>query len=148
MDNLTGIILLALRFGLAITLYAFLFLSLLTIWNDIRQQADISTRHTIPPLHLSYLPSGEDPQILKVTLPHVLLGRDPACEYYLENETVSFKHARLSFRLGQWWVKDLGSSNGTFLNDLPVTTPTVITNGDQLRLGQAVVTVAFLNSAE
>lgn len=148
MDDLTGIILLTLRFGLAITLYAFLGLSLLTIWNDIRQQANISTRHTIPPLHLTFVPKGENPQTVKVTLPQVFLGRDPACEYLLDDETVSFKHARLYFRLSQWWVEDLESSNGTFLNDHPVTTPAVLTDGDQLRLGQAVVTVTFLEPAE
>lgn len=144
MENITGIILLTLRFGLAFILYAFLGLSLLTIWNDIRQQANISNKQPIPPLNLTYESEEERPQISKVTLPQVLLGRDPACEYFLDDDTVSLKHARLYFRLNQWWVEDLDSSNGTFLNDHRVTTATVLTDNDHLRLGQVIVTITFL----
>ncbi|MEW6406714.1 MAG: FHA domain-containing protein, partial [Chloroflexota bacterium] len=53
----------------------------------------------------------------------------------------STHHARLSFSRGQWWVEDLESTNGTLLNQELVTAPTVVTPGDQLRCGEATLTI-------
>jgi pSer/pThr/pTyr-binding forkhead associated (FHA) protein len=59
----------------------------------------------------------------------------------LEDSTVSAQHSRLSFRQGHWWVEDLRSTNGTYLNNEPISASLVITNGDEIRCGQVVLTV-------
>ena len=41
----------------------------------------------------------------------------------------------LAWRDGQWWLEDLGSRNGTVLNDAPLSDPTVISAGDVLTIG-------------
>jgi len=53
------------------------------------------------------------------------------------DQWVSRSHASLTFREGQWWLDDLGSSNGTWLRDgrAKVTKPTVIALGDVFRVG-------------
>ncbi len=63
------------------------------------------------------------------------LGRSTHNAIVLADQSVSGEHALVSFRLGQWWIEDLGSTNGTFINDAPVEQPTVIHTGDILRLG-------------
>ena len=64
------------------------------------------------------------------------MGRDPASDLYIEDKTISARHAKLSYHHGQWWVEDLRSTNGTFLNDEPVQEPLVLASGDRLRFGQ------------
>jgi pSer/pThr/pTyr-binding forkhead associated (FHA) protein len=71
----------------------------------------------------------------------ILIGRSPSSTYQVRNETVSSSHARLSYHSNQWWVEDLRSTNGTFLNDERIYTPTVIINGDDLRCGQVNIQV-------
>jgi len=45
-----------------------------------------------------------------------VLGRDPGCDIVITGPHVSRRHAEISIRSGHLWVKDLGSSNGSFLN--------------------------------
>ncbi|NLE99729.1 MAG: FHA domain-containing protein, partial [Anaerolineales bacterium] len=49
----------------------------------------------------------------------------------------SAQHALLTWREGQWWLEDLGSRNGTQLNDELVDAPTVVVTGDIIRIGRA-----------
>jgi pSer/pThr/pTyr-binding forkhead associated (FHA) protein len=45
-----------------------------------------------------------------------VIGRDPGCDIVVAGAHVSRRHAELSIRSGKLWVKDLGSSNGSFVN--------------------------------
>ena len=45
-----------------------------------------------------------------------LLGRDEECDLFIDSSKVSRRHARFSFKNGNWVIQDLNSSNGTFLN--------------------------------
>ena len=41
------------------------------------------------------------------------IGRDEACAMQLVDPMISRRHARIEFQTGQWWLRDLGSANGT-----------------------------------
>lgn len=70
----------------------------------------------------------------------VTIGRSPGCAISLSDDTfISTVHARVFNRDGEWWVEDLGSTNGTLLNDVGVTAPTRFRPGDRLRVGQTVL---------
>ena len=66
-----------------------------------------------------------------------LIGRDGACDLHLRDERVSQHHARLSYADGQWTVEDLGSRNGTAINDRPLVAGAAraLSVGDVLVLG-------------
>ncbi len=66
----------------------------------------------------------------------VTMGRHDACTIFLnEGGKVSRWHAAITRRGNRWYVKDMGSRNGTFLNDVPVgDQPQLLRHGDQLRL--------------
>jgi len=148
MENPSAIILVALRLLMALGLYAFLGWAFLGLWRDLKLQAQSAAKQRLPALRASLMGKG-DGENLSFTSPEVTIGRHPSCEWILADETVSSRHARLSFRRGQWWLEDLGSRNGTFLNGEALSAPAVLTNLDQVRCGQVQFTIALEdNSAE
>lgn len=142
---MSGPILFALRIAVILALYTFLAWALYTMWQDLKRQVRSMAERQAPPLTLVGLAENER-RTYRFTQPEVTIGRDPACEWHLEDKTISAQHARLSFHHGQWWVEDLHSTNGTFLNQNPVAEPLVITLGDQLRCGQLEFVVGLSDS--
>ena len=68
-------------------------------------------------------------------------GRADNCGVQLDDTYVSTLHARLFSKDGTWFVEDLGSTNGTYLNRVKVTSPSPITVGDEVRVGKTIVEV-------
>lgn len=137
---MSGVVFLILRLGLTLGLYAFLFWALFTLWRDLQGQVKGLSARQPPPITLLRL-VGAETVPLRFAGPEVIIGRDPVCDCVLNDNTVSAQHVRLSYRQGQWWVEDLRSTNGTFLNLERVVVPLVVTSGDQLRCGQEVFTI-------
>ena len=67
------------------------------------------------------------------------VGRAAGCQVALEDNYVSQLHARVFTRDGGVWVEDLGSTNGTYLNDQRVSAPLAVRRGDQLKVGSTVM---------
>jgi FHA domain/zinc-ribbon domain len=63
------------------------------------------------------------------------IGRSPDCEIFLDDVTVSRKHAVLSQRDGKFVIEDLGSLNGTFLNRHRIESAE-LNDGDELQIGK------------
>ena len=68
-----------------------------------------------------------------------VLGRAPDAEVWIDAPGVSRHHARISLSGADATVQDLGSKNGTYLRGERVTAPSVLIDGDQIRLGSVVV---------
>ncbi len=68
-----------------------------------------------------------------------VIGRNPECALVLDDDFASGRHARIFQRDGAWFVEDLGSTNGTFLGNERLTTPTRVDAGSALRIGKTVV---------
>src|SRR5437868_12035610 len=76
----------------------------------------------------------------RVDATDAVVGRDPGTTIPLQGEgsaVVSSRHARLALVDGQWWVEDLGSRNGTFLNGQRLTSGArqTLSVGDEISLG-------------
>lgn len=63
------------------------------------------------------------------------IGREPACDMMLTDDTVSRWHASLERRAEGWLLADLGSTNGTRLNGWRVNHPTRVRSGDMVSFG-------------
>lgn len=124
---------LILRFLIALALYAFLGWALWQLWRQLRQSA-LQSAPSIPALTLILQNSQPEPPF-RSEKPEVIIGRQPGCDLRLQQGAISARHARLSYHDGQWWVEDLQSKNGTFLNDVRLEAPLVIASGDVLRCG-------------
>ncbi|HRN51467.1 MAG TPA: FHA domain-containing protein [Anaerolineales bacterium] len=133
MADLTAYFLLGLRALMALTLYGFLGWCFLTLWRELNQQASNLARQRVPALLVTQEAGGQQ---LRFSTPEVTLGRHPSCEWVLDDDTVSSRHARLVFHHDHWWLEDLGSRNGTFLNGDALRAPVVLTNQDRIRCGQ------------
>jgi hypothetical protein len=71
------------------------------------------------------------------------VGRAIGCSVALPDDTfVSTLHARVFRRDGALFVEDLGSTNGTFVNDRPVTGTVAFHKGDRLQVGKTVLELA------
>jgi hypothetical protein len=127
------LVLLLLRIGIAVALYAVL----LTVVSYLRK--DIKAAQTlpksIPEVHLR----AADNQLNFLLSASNIVGRSWESTVRVDDETVSSSHARISFQEGQWWVEDLDSRNGTYLNDITVEAPIVLTDGDVLKFGRVPV---------
>lgn len=134
----SDLVLLALRLGLALVLYAFLAATLLYLWRDLKSAS--RTIDVLPQGYLELLTEPEPGQIYPLSNLN-LFGRASDNTVILDEETVSGHHARLSFQGGQWLLEDLGSKNGTAVNDLPLEDPMVITFGDEIRFGNVGLAV-------
>ena len=67
----------------------------------------------------------------------VHIGRSEACELVLDDDYVSSMHALLSHRVeGGWLIKDMGSTNGTFVNAERIVAPTIVGTDDIIRIGE------------
>jgi DNA-binding winged helix-turn-helix (wHTH) protein len=64
-----------------------------------------------------------------------LVGREPACAVWLDAAGVSRRHARVCLDADRATLEDLGSKNGTWLNDERISNPTTLRDGDRLQLG-------------
>lgn len=64
------------------------------------------------------------------------IGRSPESEIFLDDVTVSRKHALVSYsNSGNFSMKDLGSLNGTYVNGKPVV-EIVLSSGDEIQIGK------------
>jgi pSer/pThr/pTyr-binding forkhead associated (FHA) protein len=140
--------LLALRLLAVAVLYAFLLITIYVIWRDLRGAASAQPQETqvFASVDQSVALSGHlrvvggaapsQPGDIFVLQAPTTLGRAPDNLIVLPDTCVSAYHARLDRRDGEWWLTDLGSRNGTRLNDVPISKPVPLANGDVIGIGQ------------
>jgi hypothetical protein len=69
----------------------------------------------------------------------ILLGRGTDASIRLDDDYVSTRHARFATNGEQWFVEDVGSTNGTYLGSERITSPVPVGLGIQVRLGKTIV---------
>ncbi len=69
----------------------------------------------------------------------ILLGRGTDAAIRLDDDYVSTRHARFATNGEQWFVEDLGSTNGTYIGNQRVTSPVPVSIGTSVRLGKTIV---------
>ena len=69
----------------------------------------------------------------------ILIGRGSDAAIRLDDDYVSTRHARIAASGDQWFVEDLGSTNGTYIGTARLTQATAITLGTQVRIGKTIL---------
>lgn len=140
---MSGSIVLALRLVTALALFGFLGWALFFLFREVQRQSLSLANRRIPGLSLTVRQETGGSSLKYFAQPEVILGRDPGCDIPLMDDTVSTRHAQLTYHHNQWWLEDLASTNGTILNGTPVNMATVIVSGDEIKCGTTRLTVSL-----
>lgn len=135
----TEIILLALRIISGITLLLLLAAIFIILWRDYRHTViDLEASRRIyghlVALHEvngGYVASGAQFPLVQLTS----LGRSPTNTITLDDSFASSEHALVALRNSQWWLEDRNSRNGTTLNEVLISQPVIVTDGDIIGIG-------------
>ena len=75
------------------------------------------------------------------------IGRDPSNQLVVQEDTYASRHhAWITYEDGDFWIEDLGSTNGTLLNGHPVVRRQRISAGDKIRVGHTELTFQIENN--
>ncbi|WP_305093240.1 FHA domain-containing protein [Prescottella sp. R16] len=149
-----GLILQLTRAGFLLLLWLFVWAVIRTLRSDIYAGSGGGRVTTRPARRPAVLPSLGKPKVAKylvvtqgalagtrITLGSqpVLIGRADDSTLVLTDDYASTRHARLSQRGTDWYVEDLGSTNGTYLDRAKVTTAVRVPLGTPVRVGKTVI---------
>ena len=148
-----------LKFGLLLLLYLFLASTVRAVVVDLygpRRRPTAPPRQAVAPAAgliseprkarrvpkqlVVHHPDGK-PQVVGLRGDSLTLGRAGHVDIPLDDVYVSDEHATVGLDGDGWIVRDLGSTNGTFLTGAKVARPTPLAAGDQLRLGKTQIEV-------
>ena len=130
-----------LRLAVLGALYLFLLLVIIAAWRGLRPAAVERRRQAV----LEVLDPARTPLSPGERLglsSGATLGREPGNGIRIDEDSVSAQHALLRHDGGRWWLEDLGSTNGTFVNEMRVTGRAPLHSGDIIQIGR--VTARFL----
>jgi predicted component of type VI protein secretion system len=117
-------------------LYLFLFQVVRALVRDLRA-ATQSAVAELGRLHVLASPAGDPPVGAAFSLDAITsLGRDVNNSIVIDDPFASTEHAILTFRGRDWYVEDLGSTNGTYINGNRVEGVAPLGFGDELQVGQ------------
>ncbi len=146
----------ALKYGLFALLFLFLWRSMRWVVRGLnvdrspgapmpgpgaRAGSDRSPSQPVPANVLVHVEGKEKPRALRLAT-NTVIGRAMGCDLRLEDTYVSQEHARIFAKNGSWYVEDLGSTNGTFVNEQRLAAPAMLTAGDRVRVGTTVLELA------
>ena len=149
----TPIVVQVLRFGFLALLWIFIFATLRVVRADLFGAGQ--SRVSAPSRPAASRPKpkrkGKAPTQLvvtdgglagtRITLGEqpIMIGRANDSTLVLTDDYASTRHARLTSRDGDWYVEDLGSTNGTYLDRSKVSGPTLVSPGVPIRIGKTVL---------
>ena len=127
----------AMRLVFVAGVYLFLFIVLRSTGRDLASVARGGRAGTAPVEAALIVVDGSGSSLAPGTViplaDDAVIGRDAGLTVRLDDPRVSALHAELNFLNDQWWLRDLGSSNGTFLNGQPVHSVVAVRSGDVLQ---------------
>lgn len=94
------------------------------------------TNAAIPPAHLVEQKTG---RVYTLNAATIVIGRENTCNVVLSDANASRQHAQITYNQGLWICNDLGSTNGTMVNEQEITTRE-IHSGDVITIGVTKLT--------
>jgi pSer/pThr/pTyr-binding forkhead associated (FHA) protein len=131
-----------LRLSVVAGLYLFLLLVVAVIARDLRRAAPTSSAQVSTLGRLIVVASEAEAVLVGRAFdlsPVTTIGRDSTNVVVLPDSFLSGEHAMLSWREKRWWLDDLGSTNGTWLNGQPVRSPSPFAFGGTLQVGRVTL---------
>ncbi len=133
------ILLLVMQLGFLVILYLLLLGFARSLLRDLRsaEMTQEASQSGIGRLAVVESPNDEPVAGRNIALgPINSIGRNVNSTVYVEDDFVSGSHAMLTFRGRSWFIEDLGSTNGTYVNGHRVERPVALSFGDELMIGR------------
>jgi hypothetical protein len=91
------------------------------------------------PTSVAIVEGGNSGEVISLANAPLLIGRGNDAAIRLDDDYVSTRHARIAVSGDQWYVEDLGSTNGTYVGTSRITQATAISLGTQIRIGKTIL---------
>jgi len=91
------------------------------------------------PTAVAIVEGGNKGEVISLANAPLLIGRGNDAAIRLDDDYVSTRHARIASTGEQWYVEDLGSTNGTYVGPSRITQATAISLGTQIRIGKTIL---------
>jgi pSer/pThr/pTyr-binding forkhead associated (FHA) protein len=91
------------------------------------------------PTHVAIVDGANAGETVSLDEAPLLIGRGSDAAIRLDDDYVSTRHARIAASGDQWFVEDLGSTNGTYLGSQRLSQPATIQLGSQVRIGKTTL---------
>jgi len=91
------------------------------------------------PTQVVILEGGNKGESISLDNAPLLIGRGNDAAIRLDDDYVSTRHARIASSGEQWYVEDLGSTNGTYIGPTRITQATALQLGTQIRIGKTIM---------
>jgi pSer/pThr/pTyr-binding forkhead associated (FHA) protein len=91
------------------------------------------------PTAVAIVEGGNKGEVISLDKAPLLIGRGNDAAIRLDDDYVSTRHARIASSGDQWFVEDLGSTNGTYIGSHRLTQPTSLQLGSQVRIGKTTL---------
>ena len=151
---MSELLVLALKFAFLALLWVFVLLTGSVIRSDLfgRRVSPTAQASTAPTGRRARRAAARMPTTLRITKgkqagltmtlgDHLRIGRSTDCQLILDDDYVSTRHARIYRTAQGYLVEDLGSTNGTYLNNERLSSPAPFTPADTLRIGRTLLVV-------
>lgn len=142
-----GVLLFALRIALIAVLWLFILIVLTVLRKDTKATAPAASVAPARPAK-----RGEVPRHITIVdgpmrgsrldldgVSEVTIGRSPDCLFVVSDDYASSRHARLFQHGNEWFVEDLDSRNGTFVNGDRIDQPERVTTASTIKIGRTTV---------
>jgi pSer/pThr/pTyr-binding forkhead associated (FHA) protein len=104
-----------------------------------KQSAKPAAKRRGAPTHVAVVEGGNAGERADLDQAPILIGRGPDAAIRLDDDYVSTRHARIASSGDQWFVEDLGSTNGTYVGATRINQPTAIALGTKVRIGKTIL---------
>ena len=91
------------------------------------------------PTHVAVLDGANAGETVSLDEAPILVGRGADAAIRLDDDYVSTRHARIARSGEQWFIEDLGSTNGTYIGSHRLTQPTILQLGSTVRIGKTTL---------
>src|SRR5262249_10246329 len=112
-------------------------LSVAQVGTEVRKQI-VAARGSYMKLSLVVAEGVHKGKAIPIPVAQFVIGRDETCQLRPSSPAVSKRHCAVLVKGSEVFVQDFGSTNGTFINDQPVSGETLVKNGDKLVVGPLV----------
>jgi pSer/pThr/pTyr-binding forkhead associated (FHA) protein len=91
------------------------------------------------PTHVAVVDGANAGEAVSLDEAPILIGRGSDAAIRLDDDYVSTRHARIAQSGDQWFIEDLGSTNGTYIGSHRLTQPTLLQLGSTVRIGKTTL---------